>query len=88
MGCAHRMRQRVVPASTELIQLLVPAPFYEDRDRKDLTAYVLGVVQRNAKVAGQQEPRAIKIISASLGENQAVAGAGDKLANIDYEIVS
>lgn len=103
MGCAHRRHPEaevIRPGCThgrhsvseppELIQLLVPAGLLEEQHRDGLTAHVLGVLQRNAKVAGKQKPEAIKITSTSLADNQAVAGAGadEKVVNINYEVVS
>ena len=100
MGCAHRRHPEaevIRPGCThgrhsvseppELIQLLVPAGLLEEQHRDGLTAHVLGALQRNAKAAGKQEPKTIQIISVSLAENQAVAGADERVANINYEEV-
>lgn len=86
MGCAHR--RPVAPAQEGLIQLLLAEFLLDEKKLSELTEHVLGVLQRNARVAKRPEPKAIKITAFEIQNNAGgVCAVGEKLVNISYEIV-
>jgi hypothetical protein len=78
----------VAPAQEGLIQLLLAEYLLDENKLPEFTEHVLGVLQRNARVANRTEPKAIKIDAFEI-QNSAggVCAVGEKLVNINYQIV-
>lgn len=71
-----------------LIQLVLADFLLEDTSRSAFTGRVLGVLQRNATVAGWAIPQAIEIKAVEVLHNHgSVCAVGEVVANVSYTIV-
>lgn len=76
------------PVGERLIQLLLADFLLEDANYPALTGHVLGVLQRNAIVAGWLIPQAIEIKAVEVLHNHgSVCAAGEVVANVSYTVV-